>query len=409
MARSASCAPGELALEVSPAALPALADRVDWRPGRAARCRCSPPTSARATGASRLHHVWSLPALRRVPARVGAGRPGASVVSLDRREASGRELVRARGHGLLRPRARGPSQPGAGRAARRLAGGRLGAAQGLRRPTAPCPRVAGDVPPVPAGHRRGRLPGARSGRSTPASSSPGTSASASPASRSCTCSCGCSTSTRAPRSASSGCRGGTGCSSPSRFRATPRSATRSPTPTRSSGWPTSTVPPRARALRVVLLELERIYNHTADIGALATDVAFTVPASRAQALREGLVRAAGAAVRHAAAARHGGARRRQARPAGRGGATLLRRTSSGFETRVRRPRHAARSTPARSPTASTARASSRPGRARPRDRRDGRARVRPRRGPPARPSARRVRRACASRCPSRRAATCARG
>ena len=50
------------------------------------------------------------------------------------------------------------------------------------------------------------------------------------------------------------------------------------------------VPPRARALRVVLLELERLYNHTADIGALATDVAFTVPASRAQALREGLVR-----------------------------------------------------------------------------------------------------------------------
>jgi Ni,Fe-hydrogenase III large subunit/Ni,Fe-hydrogenase III component G len=50
------------------------------------------------------------------------------------------------------------------------------------------------------------------------------------------------------------------------------------------------VPPRARALRVVLLELERLYNHTADIGALATDVAFTVPASRAQALREALVR-----------------------------------------------------------------------------------------------------------------------
>ena len=40
----------------------------------------------------------------------------------------------------------------------------------------------------------------------------------------------------------------------------------------------------------MLLELERIYNHVADIGALATDVAFTVPASRAQALREGLVR-----------------------------------------------------------------------------------------------------------------------
>jgi Ni,Fe-hydrogenase III large subunit/Ni,Fe-hydrogenase III component G len=50
------------------------------------------------------------------------------------------------------------------------------------------------------------------------------------------------------------------------------------------------VPARARALRVILLELERIDNHTADIGALATDVAFTVPASRAQALREHLLR-----------------------------------------------------------------------------------------------------------------------
>jgi Ni,Fe-hydrogenase III large subunit/Ni,Fe-hydrogenase III component G len=50
------------------------------------------------------------------------------------------------------------------------------------------------------------------------------------------------------------------------------------------------VPRRGSALRVVLLELERIYNHTADIGALATDVAFTVIASRAQALRERLLR-----------------------------------------------------------------------------------------------------------------------
>jgi Ni,Fe-hydrogenase III large subunit/Ni,Fe-hydrogenase III component G len=49
-------------------------------------------------------------------------------------------------------------------------------------------------------------------------------------------------------------------------------------------------PDRARHLRVVLLELERVYNHVTDIGAIATDVAFTVPASRAQALREGLVR-----------------------------------------------------------------------------------------------------------------------
>ena len=49
------------------------------------------------------------------------------------------------------------------------------------------------------------------------------------------------------------------------------------------------VPPRARYLRTVLLEMERLYNHVADIGAIATDVAFAVPASRAQVLREGLV------------------------------------------------------------------------------------------------------------------------
>jgi Ni,Fe-hydrogenase III large subunit/Ni,Fe-hydrogenase III component G len=48
-------------------------------------------------------------------------------------------------------------------------------------------------------------------------------------------------------------------------------------------------PPRARYLRVVLLELERVYNHISDIGAIATDVAFTVPAAHAQLLRERLV------------------------------------------------------------------------------------------------------------------------
>ncbi len=50
------------------------------------------------------------------------------------------------------------------------------------------------------------------------------------------------------------------------------------------------VPRRATAVRMVLLELERIYNHVNDIGAIATDVAFTLAASRFQALREGLVR-----------------------------------------------------------------------------------------------------------------------
>jgi Ni,Fe-hydrogenase III large subunit/Ni,Fe-hydrogenase III component G len=49
------------------------------------------------------------------------------------------------------------------------------------------------------------------------------------------------------------------------------------------------VPPRARRLRVVLLELERLDNHLADVGAIATDVAFSVPAAHAQLLRERLV------------------------------------------------------------------------------------------------------------------------
>jgi Ni,Fe-hydrogenase III large subunit/Ni,Fe-hydrogenase III component G len=48
-------------------------------------------------------------------------------------------------------------------------------------------------------------------------------------------------------------------------------------------------PARGRYLRTILLELERVYNHIADIGAIATDVAFTVPASRAQVLREELL------------------------------------------------------------------------------------------------------------------------
>lgn len=48
-------------------------------------------------------------------------------------------------------------------------------------------------------------------------------------------------------------------------------------------------PARASYLRVVLLELERIYNHVSDIGAIATDVAFVAPAAQAQLLRERLV------------------------------------------------------------------------------------------------------------------------
>jgi Ni,Fe-hydrogenase III large subunit/Ni,Fe-hydrogenase III component G len=49
-------------------------------------------------------------------------------------------------------------------------------------------------------------------------------------------------------------------------------------------------PPRARALRTICLELERLYNHIADIGAIATDVAFVVGNAHAMRLKERVLR-----------------------------------------------------------------------------------------------------------------------
>jgi Ni,Fe-hydrogenase III large subunit/NADH:ubiquinone oxidoreductase subunit C len=46
------------------------------------------------------------------------------------------------------------------------------------------------------------------------------------------------------------------------------------------------LPTRAAQLRTVLLELERIYNHVADIGAIATDVGFVIANAHASRLRE---------------------------------------------------------------------------------------------------------------------------
>lgn len=50
------------------------------------------------------------------------------------------------------------------------------------------------------------------------------------------------------------------------------------------------VPESAERMRSVLLELERIYNHVADIGAIATDVGFAVANAHASCLREMLFR-----------------------------------------------------------------------------------------------------------------------
>ncbi len=51
-----------------------------------------------------------------------------------------------------------------------------------------------------------------------------------------------------------------------------------------------TVSRRAQELRVVLLELERLYNHVADIGALCNDVGFGLAQAKALTLRERLLR-----------------------------------------------------------------------------------------------------------------------
>ncbi len=49
-------------------------------------------------------------------------------------------------------------------------------------------------------------------------------------------------------------------------------------------------PPRARSLRSVCLELERLYNHIADIGAICTDVAFVTANMHAMRLKERILR-----------------------------------------------------------------------------------------------------------------------
>jgi Ni,Fe-hydrogenase III large subunit/Ni,Fe-hydrogenase III component G len=50
------------------------------------------------------------------------------------------------------------------------------------------------------------------------------------------------------------------------------------------------VPRRARYLRVLLLELERLYNHIADVGAIANDTGFAVAHAHCYRIRESLLR-----------------------------------------------------------------------------------------------------------------------
>jgi Ni,Fe-hydrogenase III large subunit/Ni,Fe-hydrogenase III component G len=50
------------------------------------------------------------------------------------------------------------------------------------------------------------------------------------------------------------------------------------------------VPRRARLMRTLLLELERLYNHIADVGAIAADVGFMVANAHAMRLKERILR-----------------------------------------------------------------------------------------------------------------------
>jgi Ni,Fe-hydrogenase III large subunit/Ni,Fe-hydrogenase III component G len=50
------------------------------------------------------------------------------------------------------------------------------------------------------------------------------------------------------------------------------------------------VPPRARLVRVILLEMERLYNHVADVGMIANDTGFAVAHSHCFRIRERLLR-----------------------------------------------------------------------------------------------------------------------
>ena len=52
-------------------------------------------------------------------------------------------------------------------------------------------------------------------------------------------------------------------------------------------WP---VPPQTQVMRALLLELERLYNHVTDIGALCNDVGYGIANAHAQRIREQLLR-----------------------------------------------------------------------------------------------------------------------
>ena len=129
----------------------------------------------------------------------------------------------------------------------------------------------------------------RSGRSMPASSSLVISTSRWPASPSSTCSSACSIPTRVRKSSLKTCPSTRPCFWRKAFPAIPVFPT-----VRLSARPSNErlklkSPDKRLVTRTILLELERLCNHVADIGAIATDVGFVIANAHAGRLREMLL------------------------------------------------------------------------------------------------------------------------
>ncbi len=97
------------------------------------------------------------------------------------------------------------------------------------------------------------------------------------------------------------------------------------------------VPRRARLMRTALLELERLYNHIADVGAIATDVGFMVANAHAMRLKEQLLQLNGELTGNRLLRGmnvYGGLRRDWDSPQIQGAASVLRFVKGEFESLV---------------------------------------------------------------------------